>query len=85
MGGLGYGYVIFNIICTFYIKLIEHYNLLFDFNTLAEDTDFFNFPRPLLILFPTVEENLCFSEGFSFDMVPDAGFLGLVSAEDGTP
>ena len=43
------------------------YNLFVDFKTLAEDTDFFNFPNPLLILFPTLENLVLSEEGFSFD------------------
>ena len=34
--------------------VLSIYILLFDFSTLAEDTDFFSLPRPLLILLPSL-------------------------------
>ena len=50
-----------------------YYCLLLVLRTFAEDTDFLSFPRPELILFPTVE-NLGFSVGFSLVITPDCFF-----------
>ena len=51
-----------------------YYCLLLVLRTFAEDTDFLSFPRPELILFPTVE-NLGFSAGFSLVRTPDCFFV----------